>query len=140
MPDSIISMERKLPAPVSEVWAALTVPEQMRDWYVDIESFQPEIGYSFHFYGQSQGREWLHLCQVTDVAPRRKIQYSWRYDGYQGSSLLTFELFAENDSTRLRLTHEGVENFGPDFPFTAKDFREGWQKLIGEDLKKYLTK
>ncbi len=38
-----------------------------------------------------------------------KLQYSWRYDGYEGNSFVTFELFAEGDKTRVKLTHEGLE-------------------------------
>ena len=69
-----------------------------------------------------------------------KLSHTWRYEGYEGNSILTFELFAEGDKTRLRLTHEGLETF-PDKPDFAKaNFVMGWTSIIGTSLKNYFEK
>jgi len=61
--------------------------------------------------GGKEGRVYVHLLKITEVVPGRRLQYSWQYKGYEGLSYVTFELFAEGDKTRLRLTHEGLETF-----------------------------
>jgi len=69
----------------------------------------------------------------------KKISYSWRYDGYEGSSLVTFELFDEGGKTRVKLTHSGLETFPASNPdLAAGNFLEGWTMIIGKSLKEYL--
>lgn len=71
----------------------------------------------------------------------KKLSYSWRYDGLEGNSIVTFELFEEGDNTRLKLSHAGLETFfqnGPDF--ANENFLEGWTSLIGTALPEFLQK
>ncbi len=134
------TLERTYNAPVSKVWHALTDKEAMKKWYFDITGFKPEVGFEFQFYGQGkEGEQYLHLCKVTEVVKERKLQYSWRYDGYEGISFVSFELFAEGDKTRVKLTHEGLENFPviPNNAFAKENFAEGWTSLIGTSLKDF---
>ena len=132
-------IERIYQAPVDRVWRAITDKDQMKQWYFDIAEFRPEVGFEFQFEGQNEGRVYLHLCKVTEVIKGKKLQYSWRYKGYEGLSYVTFELFSEGDRTRLKLTHEGLETF-PDQPnFKRENFQAGWTALIGDLLPKFLS-
>ena len=72
------------------------------------------------------------------MIPQRKIAYTWRYEGHEGNSLVRFELFADGDKTRLKLTHEGLETFPKTPSFARKNFLEGWTKIIGSSLKEFL--
>ena len=75
------------------------------------------------------------------MIPFKKISYTWRYEGYEGNSLVVFELFEEGNSTRLQLTHEGLETFPESNPDLAKEkFNEGWNHIIGRSLKDHLDK
>ena len=133
-------VERTYNAPVEKVWKALTDKEQMKQWYFDFAEFKPEPGFEFQFEGGNEDRVYLHLCKVVDVIENKKLSYSWRYDGYEGNSLVTFELFPEGNKTRLKLTHEGLETF-PDKPdFTRKNFEEGWTHIAGTSLKEFVEK
>jgi len=130
-----------LSAPASKIWEAITSREQMKAWYFDLAEFKPEVGFEFQFEGGKDGKSYLHLCKITEVIPLKKLSYSWRYDGYPGTSLVTFEIFAEGNKTRLKLTHEGLESFGTDNPdFAKENFVEGWNQIVGESLKKYVEK
>ena len=129
-------MERTLTAPATEVWKALTDPETMRKWYFDMDGFKPEVGTEFTFAGEKDGVKKVHLCQVKEVIPNKKISYSWRYKDHEGSSLLTFELFDEGDNTRLKLTHAGLETFKV---FTKQNFQDGWNHFINTALVKFLS-
>jgi hypothetical protein len=52
--------------------------------------------------------------------------------------LVTFELFAQGNKTRLKLTHEGLESFPPIPDFAKTNFAEGWTSLIGSSLKDFV--
>jgi uncharacterized protein YndB with AHSA1/START domain len=83
----------------------------------------------------------LHLCKITEVVIGKKLSYSWRYDGYEGNSFVTFELFPEGNKTRLKLTHKGLETFPINNPdFAKENFIDGWTYITGTSLKEFLEK
>src|SRR5207253_2026623 len=104
-------IERTYNASAERVWRAITDREQMKQWYFDIKDFKAELGAEFQFEGGTKEKCYTHLCKVTEVVPQKKLTYSWRYEGYEGNSFVTFELFPEGDKTRLKLTHAGLETF-----------------------------
>jgi uncharacterized protein YndB with AHSA1/START domain len=132
-------IERTFNAPVEKVWKAITDREQMKQWYFNIPQFKPEPGFEFRFEGGDECSTYLHLCTVKEVIENRKLSYSWRYEGYEGDSLVTFELFPEGDKTRLKLTHEGLETFPANNPvFARESFAAGWGDIIGASLRKFV--
>lgn len=135
-------IERTFNAPVHKVWEAITDNDKLKQWYFDIAAFKPEVGFTFEFYGSKDGKKFLHLCRVTEVIPNQKLSYTWKYDGYPGESLLTFELFAEGDKTRLVLTHSGLNSFPvtDTNDFAVENFTIGWTQLIGTNLKTFVEK
>jgi len=135
------SIERILNAPASVVWKAITDKKHMKQWYFDLSEFKPEVGFQFQFYGVGhQGDRYLHLCQVTEVIPEKKLVYSWQYDGYEGLSFVCFELFAIGEKTKVKLTHAGLETFPVHPDFAKESFAQGWTSLIGTLLKDYVEK
>lgn len=134
-------IERTFDAPVERVWRAITDKEEMKQWYFDIEKFKPEVGFEFKFYGENEGRKYTHLCRITEVIVGKKPTYTWRYEGYEGNSFVTFELFAEGSATRLKLTHEGLETFPVSNPdFAKENFIAGWTYIIGSSLEEFVEK
>lgn len=133
-------IERVFNASTEKVWKAITDKDQMKQWYFDIPGFRPEVGCEFQFEGGTKENCYLHLCKVTEVIEGKKLTYSWRYDGYEGNSFVTFELFSEGAQTRLRLTHEGLETFPAIPDFAKENFVRGWTELIGKRLGEYLEK
>ncbi len=138
MPGSLV-FERFYQAPLALVWQAITNREAMKRWYFDLADFQPRVGFEFQFVVEHEGKTYDHRCQVTEVIPRKKIAYTWRYHGHTGDSLVAFELFPEGGQTRLRLTHEGLGNF-PSLPeFARAKFQQGWTHILDEGLKGFLA-
>lgn len=134
-------IEQTYKSPVDQVWKAITDKNEMKKWYFDLEEFRPEPGFEFNFSGGPDGKQYLHLCKITKAIPEKKISYTWRYDGYEGNSEVSFELFPEGDLTVLRLTHAGLETFPTSNPDLAKkNFEAGWTEIIGTLLKEYLEK
>jgi uncharacterized protein YndB with AHSA1/START domain len=133
-------IERTFNAPVELVWKAITTREDMKQWYFELEEFKAEAGFEFQFTVEHEGFTYVHHCRVTEVIPNKKLAYTWRYEGYAGDSLVTFELFAEGGKTRLKLTHEGLETF-PKIPaFARSNFMGGWTSLIGSSLLMFVEK
>lgn len=135
-------IERTLNAPAESVWKAITDKEQMKQWYFDLAEFKPEVGFEFSFEGgPDEETRYMHLCKITKVEKGKMLQYSWRYDGYAGNSIVTFELFPEGNLTRLKLTHEGLETFPADnHDFARENFVEGWTYFIGKSVIEFLEK
>ncbi|GAA4274270.1 SRPBCC domain-containing protein [Aquimarina gracilis] len=127
-------------ASIEMVWKALTDKEEMKKWYFDLSEFKPKVGFEFQFTGQGvKGDNYLHLCKITEVIPLEKLQYSWQYENLEGYSLVTFELFEEENKTRLKLTHSGIETFPQNnSDFDIKNFEGGWAELLTKLLKKQL--
>jgi len=134
------TIERTYDAPVALVWKAISNKEEMKQWYFkDLDQFNPVIGNEFQFYGGSDSKKYLHQCKVTEVVENKKISYTWKYNEFEGNSLVTFELFPEGAKTRLKLTHAGLETFTVNNPdFKTESFAKGWGSFIGERLKNYL--
>lgn len=136
----MVQLEKILHAPIALVWEAITDKHKMKQWYFDLEEFKPEVGFEFRFKGGPEdGTQYLHVCEITEAVFRKKLTYSWRYDGYEGMSYVTFELFEEDNNTKLILTHTGLETF----PASNKDFAEenfaaGWDHIINKSLVDYL--
>lgn len=132
---------RTFNAPVEKVWNAISNKDDMKQWYFDLPEFKSEIGFEFQFYGGPPEKQYFHVCKITEVIALKKLTCSWRYDGYEGNSHVTFELFAEGVRTRLKLTHSGLETFPASNPDLAKEnFAKGWTEIVGAALKEFVEK
>jgi uncharacterized protein YndB with AHSA1/START domain len=142
MSNGTLQFERTYNAPVGKVWQAITNKAQMKEWYFDVDGFKPEVGNVFTFSGgPPDGEQFLHICEILEIVPDKKLSHSWRYDGYAGNSILTWELFDEGGKTRVKLTHTGLDTFPADKPdFVINNFNEGWTHILGISLKDYLEK
>ena len=142
MTDGPIITERVINVPIEKVWNAITSKEEMDNWYFKMDDFKPEVDFRFQFSGEGRkGEKYIHLCEITEVVPMKKLSYTWRYEGIPGNSLVEFELSSEGDKTKLKLTHTGVETFATDNTDFAKDsFVQGWSEIIGKTLPGYLEK
>lgn len=134
-------VERTYNAPASKIWKALTDKAEMKQWYFDVDDFKPQPHFVFRFEGGTETHKYVHVCEVTEAIPNRRLQYTWRYEGYPGLSTVTFELFEEGKQTRVRITHAGLETFPSDNPdFRRSNFEGGWNEILGTMLTTHLQK
>src|SRR4030095_9322757 len=120
-------IERTFNASAEKVWDAISRKEQMKQWYFDLAEFKPEVGFEFRFEAGDENQKFLHICRITEVISGKKLTHSWKYDGQDAETYVTWELFDEGDKTRLRLTHEGLERiakYGP--AFAKENSATGW--------------
>ena len=139
MSDPIV-VEQLLPSSPSTVWKAITDPAQMREWFFDsIEDFRPEVGFETCFNVECDGNDYLHRWEVTEVVPKVKLVYRWRYDGYPGDSHVSWELIPDGDDTLLKFTHTGHDTFPQDNEvFSYEACLDGWHYFITQTLPEYL--
>ena len=129
----------KVTTPV--LWKAITEVQQMKKWFFpDIPAFTPEVGFKTGFMVDAGERKFLHLWEIIEVKQKKKIVYSWSYDGYKGKAHVTFTLEDITEGSRLTLTHKIIEAFTDDIPeFTIESCKNGWTYFINTSLKNYLT-
>lgn len=141
--EGIVVLERTFNAPIEKVWQALTDVDQMKAWYFpQLEDFKPQEGFTTTLNIQKEGKDYPHIWKVTEVKPLKKISLEWKYGGFPGNSLLSFELFPEDDKTRLLLTHEKLDTFipGKHPELSKKNFMSGWKYFMDTGLKEFLEK
>jgi len=137
-----IIVEENFKASIDTVWKALTDISQMRQWYFEnIPSFKPEVGFKTQFNVKSEERNFLHMWEITEVVPLKRIAYSWKFKEYPGEGMVVFELSVQNKFTKLKLTNSGLESFPADIPeFKRESCIAGWEYFINNRLKEYLDK
>lgn len=137
-----VIVEQIYKASITKVWNAITEEYQMKKWYFDtMVSFKPVVDFETEFNVLSNGKDYLHIWKIIEVIPEKKITYSWKFGGYPGQSLVSFEISKENNLTILKLTEVGIESFPQDNPDFKRDSRiDGWTYFIKKRLKEYLER
>ena len=148
-PDAI-RLERLLDAPIEKVWRYVTEAELRQQWFmggtdatgvgefellVDHDKLSSEQVPYPESYECFKGAVWTE--QVTRFEPPRLLETTFQ-GGKNG--VVTYELFADGDGTRLVLTHSGIES-----PSGFQDFGGGWtshlavlqEKLAGRSVKDF---
>lgn len=127
-------------ATIHQVWNALTNKDEMKHWYFNLPEFKPEVGFEFQFYGgKDLNNQYLHLCKIIEANEPSKLTYSWRYSGYPGDSFVTFELEELDETTKVTLTHSGIETFeNENTDFAKSEFKAGWTYIMNVALQNYL--
>ncbi len=140
--ESPIIVEQTFDKAIEVVWQAITDIDHMHQWYFEnIPSFKTEVGFKTQFTVISEGRNFLHMWEITEVVPSKRIAYSWKYKEYAGEGLVVFELSVYNDLTKLKLTNSVLESFPDDIPeFKRESCISGWEYFIQFRLKEYLEK
>jgi uncharacterized protein YndB with AHSA1/START domain len=89
----MIRKEIVLPAERDEVWAALTDPRQLEEWFAnDVElDLRPGGGASFR-WGNGESRR----ATVTEVEPGERLAFEW-----EGEGDVEFTLADDDGGTRL---------------------------------------
>lgn len=140
-PSEPIVVEQAFRRPKEDVWKAITEHDQMVQWFFDcIPEFKPEVGFETEFNISTDERDFNHLWKITESVPDQKIVYDWRYEGFPGKGIVTFEILDDESGCRLRVSAEGVESFPQDIPeFRRESGVAGWQYFIQGNLKDYLA-
>jgi len=138
--DPPIIVEQLFDKSIAEVWAAITRHDVLIQWFFqEIPDFKAEVGFKTRFNIKAPSRDFMHLWEVTEVIPNRRIVTNWKYEGYKGDSFVTFELGEIGTQTQLKLSTKVVDDFDDSIPeFKYESGVAGWNYFIKEQLYSYL--
>lgn len=142
-----LTMFRHFNASPERVFAAWTDPAAILKWWglpghANLEAhFEARVGGVWHVTSRSpQGERMTARGEVLEIVPNARLVYDWRFDSMpEGapSSLVTVELEADGDGTRLKLHHanlpgaESVPLFTQGWDYTLSNFAANvWREAV----------
>jgi uncharacterized protein YndB with AHSA1/START domain len=124
------------PHPVDRVWAALTSSEALAAWFMP-NDFKPVVGHRFTFRtrpARAMGFDGIVRCEVLELAPPRRMVWSWA--GGNIDTTVTFTLEESAGGTRLRMHQVGFHGLGAQL--TRRILASGYPRILGRRLPAYL--
>jgi len=131
---SKITVTRSLNFPISQVWQALTDPQQLENWLMN-NDFRPELGHKFQFKTDpAPGFDGTINCEVLEINSQSRLSFSWASGSI--NSTVAFNLQETSKGTELTVTHDG---FGFKDIIGKTILKAGWKKLLGQKLPEHLS-
>lgn len=136
-----VTITKKFPNPVNEIWDALTDKEKVKQYFFGTEvitDWQP--GRDIVFKGEWEGNKYEDKGKILEAEVGKKIKYSHLSsfsalpDEPDNYSIVTYELESENDSTILKITQEGFKD-----QKSRDDSVNGWNFVL-DNMKMLLEK
>ncbi|MEM7244152.1 MAG: SRPBCC domain-containing protein [Acidobacteriota bacterium] len=127
---------RELPAAAEDVFRAFVEPELYAAWIwgslsLDVvATLDVRVGGRFEVTTErAEGATWSFSGEYVEVEPHRRLVFTLAWDapmGYESDEeVLTVELEALDEGTRLTFTHSGVP-----IPEARKAHRQGWEDSL----------
>lgn len=113
-----IVFRRRYARTLEKVWAALTLPERISDWFAEAKLERLEVGARMELY--FSGADYRSLATITELDPPRTIAWTWSELDGANASRVRFELVSDGDGCILTLTHSGLR------PDEAVGVDAGW--------------
>jgi len=100
-----ITFVRRLAKPIEKVWAALTVPERIADWFAEVEALDLRQGGAIHL--RFPEVDYRIQGVITVLEPPHRLTWTWpQKDGTE--STVSFELEPDGAGCRLTLVERGL--------------------------------
>jgi uncharacterized protein YndB with AHSA1/START domain len=135
-----IEREIHVEATPEVVFAVVSSPEHLREWWPDEAEIEPTPGAvgRFVFGDPSSPDADIPAVTVVDAVPPRLFSFRWIHGegetaGPHNSLLVTFELAASKGGTLVRMTEEGFRELGWEAAVLEQQYREheqGWDHFI----------
>lgn len=131
-----INIEVTYPYAPEHVWAALTDRQAMAEWLMP-NDFEPRLGHRFQFrVANAKGWSGIVDCVVIDLAPPRRLAYSWKSDRIDTEVRWTLEPSA--GGTRVLFEHSGFKGVGG-FLLRKLMMGPGWGSMLKKKLPQVLA-
>lgn len=127
-----LTLVRRIKAPPARVWAAITRPEQMLQWWgpdagptLSVEADGRPGGRFSIVFRLLDGSEHNPTGVYREVVPDQRLVFTWERAGHpEDDSLVTFRLEPVEGGTELTLTHERLPE-----PL-IESHQRGWSGLL----------
>jgi uncharacterized protein YndB with AHSA1/START domain len=131
-------------SPPEKVWEALTDPELLARWLMK-NDFRPVVGHRFRFITNPRvkiGFDGVIYCEVLEVAPLRRLVYSWKGGPGEGritlDSVVSWTLTPKDDGTVLLLEQTGFRGLQNYISYLIMN--KGWKTRIWRKLKEAIKR
>jgi uncharacterized protein YndB with AHSA1/START domain len=113
-----VVFHRRYARPLAKVWAALTVPERISDWFATTTVDRVGVGGTMDL--DFKDENYRSTGKIVAYEPMKTFAWEWtELDGLK-ASLVRWDLEPDGDGCRVTLTHSGLS------PAEAKDVGPGW--------------
>lgn len=113
-----VVFHRRYARPIEKVWAALTVPQRISDWFATTTVERVAVGETMHL--DFKDENYRSLARIVAMEPMKTFAWEWTELDGSKVSLVRWDLEPDGDGTRVTLTHSGLP------PGEAKDVGPGW--------------
>jgi uncharacterized protein YndB with AHSA1/START domain len=131
-----IVKEITIDAPAETIFAALTEPDQLTQWWGEEGLYHVthmetdlRVGGTWRSTGKSaSGATFVVEGEYRAIDRPRLLEYTWRHDwdGAPEETLVRYELTERDGSTLLRVCHSGFTNIT-----SRNNHNEGWNRVLG---------
>lgn len=134
--EATIVRELTIDAPASKIYAALTEPEQLTQWWGSDDKYRTEnmeadvrVGGRWRTTGKDvDAHEFAVEGEYLKVQPPHLLEFTWRHD-WEGAdraeTVVRYELFENNGTTLVRVTHSGFQS-----ETSRDDHGRGWVQVL----------
>lgn len=126
-------------ASVKKVWKAISNKDDLAKWFHPSDDYKLEVGHTFHMTGHHEGKDYPHTMTITEIIPEQKLGLEWFIEGDSGITQVTYELKAEGEKTKVKVTHAGFDKY-TDGEANRNDYNNGWEHVLNTLLKDYVEK
>jgi uncharacterized protein YndB with AHSA1/START domain len=115
-----------IPAPVEEVWSAITQPELISQWHLcEVAEFSPEVGGKVVFAANG---EVVIQGTITVFEPFQQLGHTFMFtsEPYDPPTQVLFNLRPDGKGCSLRIDHTGFRNINN----TYRDIYACWPILM----------
>jgi uncharacterized protein YndB with AHSA1/START domain len=140
--------EEFLSAPLARVWAAISEPARLKEWFAEPTYPMTPGGEGSLRFTFEDGSEGAPPVQVVAVEPPHRFAFRWRSHSAdpakrvaeQATTLVEITLAEEADGTRIRVVESGFETLPDDVRATAqRENAAGWPEVL-RNLATYVTR
>ena len=114
-----VVFERRIARPVEKVWAALTIPERIADWFTEAEL---DLRVGGHYRLSFAWENYAISGVIIELEPLRRLTHTWP-DKEHPDSVVRYELEPDGEGCRLTLTQTALGR-------THFDVLPGWHTFL----------
>lgn len=126
-------------APLEKVWSALTVPEQVKQYFFDTNLVTDwKVGSTVFFRGEYDGKSYEDKGKVIDFAPMKSLSFSYwsSFSGLEDKAelyqTLRYDLSETQDGIKVVIDQSNI-----DTQERANHSAQNWKTVL-DGLKKFV--
>jgi uncharacterized protein YndB with AHSA1/START domain len=135
MARDMVTVQRTIEAPASEVWAALTTPETIKEYFFGSEvETDWEPGSAITWRGEYKGKPFEDKGEIQDIDLEKSMTFthyssmSGKPDRPENYAIVTYDLKDKGDTTEVTVTQENCMG-------EKEQTRKNWSMVL-DGLKK----